>query len=333
MRVLIFEKAGLENLQIAEIDKPQIGSEDVLIRVKMAGVNPIDYRVSLGIATASPMPHIPGSEVAGTVEEIGTGVTGFRTGDRVIVYNRLFDGICDMCLSNSEMLCRNGGIFGVISNGGYSEYVAVKAKNVLNVPDDVSWEMAASLPVAALTPYHALSRAGLRKGETFVVFGASGSTGLFAVQLGKKLGARVLAVSSKSWVKDYGADEVIGREEVGERLKVLTSGKMADVVMDSIGEKAWSLGLASLGLNGRLVFFGSLTGGNGQLPLGDVYGKQWTIIGSTGGAKAELAETIRMAKDLRLKMWRKYSLEEGAEALNSLVSKDRDGRILIEFDH
>lgn len=331
MRALIFEKAGLENLHISEIAKPQIGSDEVLIRVKMAGVNPIDYMVTLGVRAIKPMPHIPGSEFAGVVEEVGNDVTGFRMGDRVIVYNRVFDGVCDMCLSNNEMLCRNGGILGVVSNGGFSEYFVAKEKNLLRVPVDVSWEMAASLSVAALTPYHALLRAGLRKGETLVVFGASGSTGLFAVQLGKKLGARVLAVSSKSWVKDYGADEVIGREEVGERLGTLTSGKMADVVMDSIGEKAWSLGLASLGLNGRLVFFGSLTGRNGQLPLGDAYGKQWTIIGSTGGTKAELSEIISFAKDLRLKMWKKFSLDEGVEALNALGTKERDGRILIEF--
>ena len=100
-----------------------------------------------------------------------------------------------MCLKGLDMICRNGGLIGAITNGGFAEYISVPEKNVFKVPDDLSWELAASLPVTSLTPYHTLNEASLKLNEYLVVFGASGSTGMIAVQLGKKREAKVIAVS------------------------------------------------------------------------------------------------------------------------------------------
>jgi len=182
MKALVFEKNGLENLKIKDVKEPAVGLNDVLIEVKMAGVNPIDYSVVTRIPNVKPVPHIPGAEFAGIIEEVGDSVTTLKKGDKVTVYNRVFDGICDMCLSNSEMPCRNGGIMSVVTNGGYAQSVAVPEKNAFKLPDDTSWEIAASLPVAALTPYHALKKAELAPNENLVVFGASGNTGIFAIR-------------------------------------------------------------------------------------------------------------------------------------------------------
>ena len=187
MKALIFEKSGLDNLRVQDVEKPSISPHDVLIQVTMAGVNPIDYRVVNSMPNVKPMPHIPGAEFAGIVDQVGDHVTSVRKGDRVTVYNRIFDSLCDMCLSNNEMLCRNGGMVGIITNGAYAEYAAVPEKNAFKIPDEVGWEVAASLPVAALTPYHALKEAELKAYENLVVFGASGNTGNFAIQFGKKI--------------------------------------------------------------------------------------------------------------------------------------------------
>jgi NADPH:quinone reductase-like Zn-dependent oxidoreductase len=331
MKALVFEKSGLENLEIRDVETPSLELDDVLIKIKMAGVNPIDFRVVNAMPNVKPMPHIPGAEFAGIVDEVGGRVSTLKKGDRVTVYGRVFDGLCDMCLSNSEMLCRNGGIMGVITNGGYAEYVAVPEKNVFKLPVDLSWEMAASLPVAALTPYHALKTVELTINECLVVFGASGNTGMFAVQLGKKFGANIIAISRKSWLKDFGADYLISLEGAIEQIKELTSGRMADVVLNSIGSETWSTSVEALGSNGRLLFFGTLTGGSVNLALDKMYGKQQEIIGTAGGTRKELKDLMAIAMTLKLKVWKKFKLEDGVDALKSLSSRERDGRILIEL--
>ena len=130
MKAAIFEKPGLENLKIKhDVELPKITDHDVLIRVKMAGVNPIDHITVSGIREIKPLPHIPGAETSGVVEEYGRHVKSLKKGDRVIVYNVVFDGMCDMCMSGDEMLCRNGGVIGVVTNGGFAEYIAVPEKS------------------------------------------------------------------------------------------------------------------------------------------------------------------------------------------------------------
>ena len=163
MKAAIFEKPGLENLKIKhDVEQPKITDHDVLIRVEAAGVNPIDHFVVSGTRPIKPIPHIPGAETSGVIEEAGLHVTSFDKGDRVIVYNKAFDGICDMCLSGNDMLCRNGGLIGVATNGGFAEYITVPEKNVFKIPDEMQWELAASLPVTTLTPYHALKEASIK---------------------------------------------------------------------------------------------------------------------------------------------------------------------------
>jgi NADPH:quinone reductase-like Zn-dependent oxidoreductase len=331
VKAAIFEEIGLDHLQVRDIPRPSVESHDVLIRVKMAGVNPVDSFVVSGMRQVKPMPHIPGSEFAGIVEEFGNHVTRVREGDRVAVYNRLFDEACDMCISGKEMLCRTGGIRGVVTNGGFSELVSVPEKNVFKVPESIGWELAASLPVSALTAYHALNEAQLRVNECLTVFGASGNTGMFATQFGKKFGAKVIAVTSKDWLKDYGADHTVKYEDSGKEIERLTGGKMADVVINSLGLETWVRAFDVLGAGGRLVFFGTLTGGKVDLNLDRIYGRQQKIIGTTGGSRKEMQELVDNADDLKVRVWRKFRLEEAQNAIRSLRSKERDGRILLQL--
>jgi NADPH:quinone reductase-like Zn-dependent oxidoreductase len=333
MRAAVFEKPGLENLKVtADAEEPKLTDHDVLIKVKTAGVNPIDQSVVLGSYPASPMPHIPGAEIAGTVDRVGNHVQGLNKGDRVIVYNGLFDGTCDMCLNGSENTCRNGGLIPVTANGGFAEYVAVPQQNVFKLPDDISWDAAASLPVTGLTPFHALMEASLKIDEYLVVFGPSGNTGMIATQVGKKMGAKVIAVSKEESPKEFGANYVISDYgKVPEHVREITHGKMADVVLNSIGAKAWDSSFASVGMNGRLVTSGGLTGPEVNLNIRSLYLKQIKLIGSTGGTRAELRELIdSSAKDLKVKVWKRFGLEDVKEALEALSAKDREGRILLD---
>jgi NADPH:quinone reductase-like Zn-dependent oxidoreductase len=334
MRAAVFEKPGLENLKVtADAEEPKLTDHDVLIKVKAAGVNPIDQIVVSGsVPTISPMPHIPGAEIAGTIDRIGNHVQGLNKEDRVVVYNTLFDGTCDMCLNGSENTCRNAGAIPITANGGFAEYVAVPQQNVFKLPDDISWDVAASLPITGLTPFHALMEASLRIDEDLVVFGASGNTGMIATQVGKKMGAKVIAVSKEEWTKEFGADYVISDYgKVPEHVSEITHGKMADVVLNSIGAKVWDSSFASVGMNGRLVTFGGLTGPEINLNIQSLYRRQVKLIGSTGGTRAELRELIdSSAKDLKVKVWKRFSLEDVKEALEALSAKDREGRILLD---
>src|SRR5215210_4608879 len=198
MRAVVFETPGLENLRVIDADEPKVRDHDVLIQVKVAGVNPIDHLVASGaLPRVEPLPHIPGAESSGIVEELGDHVNNseIKKGNRVVVHNKIFDGTCDTCLNGLDMLCRNGGLIGAITNGGFAEYISVPERNIFKIPDNLDWDIAASLSVTSLTPYHALREAPLKINEYLLVFGASGSTAMIAVQLAKKMGAKVIAVS------------------------------------------------------------------------------------------------------------------------------------------
>ncbi|HYT42999.1 MAG TPA: alcohol dehydrogenase catalytic domain-containing protein [Methylomirabilota bacterium] len=333
MKAAIFEKPGLENLKIIQdIEEPKITVHDVLIKVNLSGVNPIDHFTVSGAREPKPIPHIPGAEIAGEVERIGKHVTSLKQGDKVVVYGKVFDGTCDMCLNGYEMLCRSGGIIGIMTNGGFAEYIAVPEKNVFKIPNDIRWELAASLPVTTITPYHALKEAALKVNESLLIFGASGNTGTMAVQFGKKMGAKVIAVSKHEWVKEFGADYVISDyDKVAEKVNELTQGKMADVVLNSLGVQTWENSFASVGLNGRLVTFGGLTGADVKLNVQSLYSKQIKLIGSITDTRNDFREIIDMSKELKIRVWKKFKLDEAKDALKALFAKERDGRIMLEI--
>ena len=335
MRAAVFDKTGIENLKVLDnVEKPRLSNpDDVLIKVKVAGVNPIDNGVVSGfMPSVNPIPHIPGAEVSGTVDEISNDVNGLKKGDRVIIYPKVFDGKCDKCLSGLDNICRNGGVIGVITNGGFAEYIDVPQKNVFKIPDDMDWDLAASLPVTGLTPFHALNEAHLKLNEFLLVFGASGNTGMIATQLGKKMGAKVIAVSKEEgWIKDFGADYVISDyDRIVEQVREITSGKMADVVLNSLGANTWDSSFVSIGINGRLVSFGGLTGADVKLDVRALYTRQIKLIGSTGGTRRELKDLIDNHGKLQVKIWKRFALDNIQQALAALSSKERSGRIFLD---
>jgi NADPH:quinone reductase-like Zn-dependent oxidoreductase len=337
MNAAVFETPGLENLRVIDnVEEPKISDHDVLIQVKVAGVNPIDHFVASGaLPKVDPLPHIPGAESSGIVEKLGNHVnnSAIKKGDRVVIHNKVFDGTCDMCLGGLDILCRNGGLIGAITNGGFAENISVPERNVFKIPDNLDWDVAASLPVTSLTPYHALKEASLKINEYLLVFGASGSTGMIAVQLGKRMGAKVIAVSKDDWIKsEFGADHIISDyDKVAENVKEITQGKMADVVLNSLGVGTWDSSFASIGVNGRWVAFGGLTGADVKLNVQSLYSKQIKLIGSTGGTRKEMQEIIDISPKLKVRIWKKFDLENVKEALQALFAKERDGRILLNM--
>ena len=364
MRAVIFEKQGFDNLQIKDnVQNPEVLDYDVLIKVITAGVNPIDYYVISGYRTihqqkkknlqlkrkppqtselpVNPIPHIPGAEFVGVVEKIGSHVKTIKKGDRVAIYNRIFDNTCDMCISGNEMLCRTGGLVSVVNNGGFSEYISIHERNVFKIPDNIDWNTSVSLPVSGLTAFHALKEAQLKINDSLLIFGASGNTGMFAVQLGKRMASRVIAVSTKEWIKEeYGADYLItDYKHIIDKVKEITNGKMADIVINSLGKDTWNDSFSSLGINGRWVSFGTMTGSNVELKINELYSKQIKLIGSNGGNIEEFRELIEfvsysntIGNPLKIKVWKRFNLENIDQAFLSLIDKKREGRVLLDIN-
>ena len=165
------------------------------------------------------------------------------------------------------------------------------------------------------------------------MFGASGNTGMIAVQLGKKIGAKVIAVSRDNWIQnDFGADYIISDyNRVSEKVKEITDGRMADVVLNSLGTSTWDSSFASVGINGRWIAFGGLSGADVKLNVQSLYSKQIKLIGSTGGTRKELQELVdTSSKQLKIRVWKRFKLDDIKEALTALFAKERDGRIVLE---
>lgn len=321
---VVREPFGIDHLSVEDVEDPVAADGEVVVRIVSGSLNPIDMTVTANrtVYGISPVPHIPGSEVFGTVETDGE---RFRKGDRVAVYPRLHDGTCEYCLSGKEYLCTGGGIFGVVSNGGFCEKVAVKEENLVKLDAGIGDELAASLTVSALTAYHALRRAHVTGGQKILIYGASGNTGIFAVQMAKSLGLEVHAVSRKSWITEYGADSVYAADSIPETLKT-------DVVINSLGSRFWDDSLKHLAPAGTLTTFGVLTGVDAAIKISALYTRELSIIGSTGGTRKELAEVIKLASlfHYRAPVHRSYDLDHIQDAMREFETRET-GRILLKI--
>jgi NADPH:quinone reductase-like Zn-dependent oxidoreductase len=341
MKALFFNKPGIENLIFGDYQLPHMREDEVLIETKCISVNPIDYYTVTGIhgqngppMKIDPYPHIAGSEISGIVKSKGKRVNDtIREGDRVIIYNRVFDGICKYCINNYQMLCENGGMIGISRNGGFAEYIIVPQQNIIKIPDELDWELASSLPIAGLTAFNAIQESTLKSKDNLVIFGGSGNTGLFCAQFGKIIGTITISLSTKPWIKEYGANYVLPIDEnLREKISEITNGAMADVVINSLGEKTWAKGMEIVGKLGKIITFGVLTGGNLFVDGRLLYNKQITIKGTTGGSVEGLRSLIEMAKeqDIRTRIWKRYSLEDSRIAIEKVFDKNKEGRIIIE---
>ena len=341
MKALFFNKPGIENLIFGDYQLPHMREDEVLIETKCISVNPIDYYTVTGIhgqngppMKIDPYPHIAGSEISGIVKSKGKRVNDtIREGDRVIIYNRVFDGICKYCINNYQMLCENGGMIGISRNGGFAEYIIVPQQNIIKIPDELDWELASSLPIAGLTAFNAIQESTLKSKDNLVIFGGSGNTGLFCAQFGKIIGTITISLSTKPWIKEYGANYVLPIDEnLREKISEITNGAMADVVINSLGEKTWVKGMEIVGKLGKIITFGVLTGGNLFIDGRLLYNKQITIKGTTGGSVEGLLNLVEMAKgqDIRTRIWKRYSLEDSRMAIEKVFDKNKEGRIIIE---
>jgi NADPH:quinone reductase len=321
MRALICRKYGPpSNLGIEEVPSPRADKGELVVSMKAAGVNFPDVLMILNKYQHRPeLPFSPGYEIAGVIKEVGAGVSGINPGDAGVAMIRF---------------------------GGFAEEVRVEASRFLPISDQIDFRLAAAFPLAYGTSYHALKdRAALKAGETLLVLGASGGVGLAAVQIGKLMGARVIACASSSerleLCRQHGADDVINytTENLRERLAQITE-RGVDVALDPVGADYSEQIVRNMAWGGRFLVVGFASGGIPKLPLNLPLLKGCSIVGVAWDSHsrrdpqgyrvniAQLAAWIAEGK-LRPVVTGEYPLQEAASALELLMQRKVQGKLIV----
>jgi len=337
--VVFYEHGGPEKLQLADVPVPQIGPDEVLLRVKACALNHLDLWVRQGLPGLKlTMPHIPGSDVAGIVAEIGRDVTDVRVGERVAVNPGLSCGHCEYCVRGEDSLCVEFKILGEHVPGGYAEYVNVPARNVLPLPDNFPFEEAAAASLVFLTAWRmVVTQARVRPGEDVLVLGAGGGVSSAAIQIAKLAGARVFATTSNAAkaerAKELGADVVVNYREADWTKAVweMTDKRGVDVVIENVGQATWKSSLRALAKGGRLVTCGATTGPLGEIDIRQLFWKQVHIIGSTMSSQQEYRDVMKLIfqRKLRAVVDHVFPLEQAREAQELLAKGEQFGKIVL----
>lgn len=291
MQALVLDQSVQPPLMaVMEIPKPELGPHDVLVKVAAAGVCYHDILAAGGVLRRGVSPNIVlGHEISGYVEEIGALVTKFTQGQKVSSILTEACGLCDRCRSGREHRCRNGQGIGHAINGGFAEYTKIKETSLTLVPEGIDMTTAALLGCPIGVGVQAmLDVAKLEMGETVLITGAGGGLGTHMVQIGKAVGARVMAVTSSpekmSKLEDLGADDVLLMEDIdfSEIARALTGDEGVDVVIDCVGPSVFQSCVASLNQFGRMVILGDVTGGEVVLRPAEILFRDAQISGSSG---------------------------------------------------
>lgn len=342
MKAVVLRQHGtLEDLAYVDLPAPEIGPDEVLLEVKAAALNRLDLWVVEGWpGLRLDFPHILGSDGAGVIVAVGEQVEGFQVGDRVVVNPTLSCGRCDFCRAGRENLCDEFKIIGEHVPGFFAQLAAVPARNLLALPDHVSFAEAAAASLVLVTAWHMLVVAGrLRAGEDVLVVGAGGGVNSAAIQIARLAGARHIYVVGSTAAKlaqaeALGADVLINRSEGdwGRALYAATGRRGVDVVVDNVGAATFHTSLRSLKKGGRLLTVGNSTGPRFELDNRYLFARHLTIIGSTMGTQRDYETVMGLlfAGRLQAVVDTVYPLSEGVEALRRLERGDVAGKLVLE---
>lgn len=340
MKAVVFERTGgPEVLEYRDLPERPLAADEARIEVKACGINHLDLWVRAGLRGLElEMPHVLGNDVVGVVAETGSVARNVNTGDRVLVIPTLSCGTCTACLAGDDNLCRDYDVLGRKRNGGYAERVVVPAVNCLPFPANLSWEEAAAVPLVFLTAWHMLvGRAQLRAGEDVLVIGASSGVGSAAVQIGRLLGARVIATASTpekfEKARALGAHEVVSHasQDFAKDVRALTGKKGVEVAFEHVGGHVFEQAVASLAKNGRLVTCGATIGGKVELDVNVLFGRHLALYGSWMGRRAELVQVLQFVRDGRLKpvVDEVLPLAEARRAHEKLEARGNFGKLVL----
>lgn len=327
-------------LVIAELPKPEPGADEVLVKVRVCGIDGTDLKLLDGFGYVPELPFVLGHEVAGDVVAAGASVGDFAPGDRVAVYNFVTCGRCRYCRTFRDQLCLHmDGIVGVLDvPGGLAEYVCLPAQQLIPLPNGVSYVDGATSCDAGMTALHAVDRADVRVGDTVLVIGIGG-VGSIVTQLLTEGGVEVIAVDSdptkEDWARQQGASVFLNAAdaELSAQVQNLCDGIGADRVIDVVGLKStMALGFDSLRRGGRMVVVG-YTPEAYPVSGKELAQNEKEVIGTRAGRRDDLRRCLQLyaAGSLRSIVGLEYPLDQVNEALAEL-RKGVTGRIVLSLD-
>jgi NADPH:quinone reductase-like Zn-dependent oxidoreductase len=337
MKAVRFHEHGPpEVLRYDDAPDPVAGPGRAIVRVRAVALNHLDLWQRRGIDRLRiPLPHVPGSDVAGEVVDAGGAVPA---GTRVLLQPGLSCGVCAACRDGRDNLCPSYDIVGLKTDGGCAELVAVPAGNLVPIPDHVPFVQAAAFPLTFLTAWHMLvTLAAVRDGDVVLVLAGGSGVGQAAIQIARLHGARVLATSAPgkaAKTRALGADEVFDHytADFGRESRAATGGRGVDIVIEHVGEATWERSVRALANGGRLVTCGATTGHAAAIDLRHLFARQLSLIGSYMGRRHELSDALPHFFDGRLApvIDTVMPLAEAAAAHRRLEAGEQFGKIVLE---
>jgi len=337
--IVIHEHGDPSVLKYEDVPEPHVRAGEVLVRVHACALNHLDLWVRRGLpGVAIPLPHIPGSDVAGEIVKIGEGVTTVRVGQKVLLAPGVTCGKCRACVSGNDNRCREFTNLGYMIDGGCAEFVRCPEVNCMPYPENLDWVRAAAVPLVFQTAWHMLvNRAQLQPGEDVLVLAAGSGVGSAALQVAKFFGARVIATAGTDEklkkAKELGADELINHSvmPISKEVRRLTNNRGVDIVFEHVGAATWEHSVKSLATGGRLVTCGATTGYDVKLDMRFLFTRQLSILGSYMGTKAELRTVLKLVEQGRLKpiVDKIWPLQDAALAHEYLEKNKQFGKVIL----
>jgi NADPH:quinone reductase-like Zn-dependent oxidoreductase len=341
--ILLSEHGPVENLQyVTDHPIPNPGPGEVRVRVQAAALNYLDIWVRNGWPGIKlHLPHILGADAAGVVDALGEGVTSCSVGDRVAVDPTISCGECMFCRSGWQNRCVNFGILGEHMTGTYAEYIVVPARNLLCIPQHISFAEAAAASLVFVTAWHSLiTRGNLRPGEAVLLVGAGGGVNTASLQIAKLMNCTVYVIGSTDdklqQARDLGADVVIPRDIEGGWSRAIyqfTAKRGVDVVVDNVGAATMNDSLRSLARGGRMLTVGNTSGPNVEIDNRLIFGKHLSIIGSMMGPHQDYVTVMNLLFKGKLKaiIDSTFPLDRAAEAQRKLEAGESFGKVVLEI--
>jgi NADPH:quinone reductase-like Zn-dependent oxidoreductase len=334
---------GAEKLRYEEAPEPRIIlPTDAIIKLKAAALNRIDLSIRRGSRGAAvKLPHIPGSDGAGIVTEVGPAVNYVKPGDAVCLYPAMSCGECEFCVTDREILCKELSVLGVREHGTYAEYVRLPARNCFPLPSGLSFEEAAAFPLSYVTAWRMLmTNARLKPGEYVLIVGIGGGVAGAALQIAARVGSHVIVTSSSdeklAIARNLGAEHGINYRNMdfSKMARELTGKRGVDVVVDCVGGDNWARSLAALAKSGRLVSCGAMAGANPQTDLRRIFWNHLKIFGSTLGSREEFRQVLNFLEVSRIRpiIDQVFPLSEAYAAQQRLEEEKQFGKLILRVN-
>jgi len=344
--VVVREHGGLDQLRYEDVPIPDVGVDEVLVKVKAVALNHMDLWLRRGLPEGPGirpvhLPHVSGGDIAGVVAKVGVGVSQVEIDQPVVVYPGLYCGHCRYCQRGEHSMCHEYEVIGEKIWGGLAEYTVLPAKNLEPLPDGLTFEQAAALPVAMTTAWRMLKTAAqLQPGEDVLILGIGGGVSTAAFQISKLLGARIFVTSGHDWKLEkailLGASDGFNYHQgpFEDWIQEVTNGKGVEVVVDALGAKTWPMSIRSLSEGGRLVVCGATTGDRPEISIREMYQHHRRILGAPLGNQQEFCTTLGLAGQGKLEpvVHQVFSLQDVEDAHWVLEAGEQFGKVVLKVN-